>query len=637
MDAYTVRSAEELYQVQGWGDGHFAISPQGTLQVRPEGPTGAAVDLQAAVERLAEQGIRPPVVLRFPQLLRHRVERLNHAFRRALKDNGCKDVRYRGVFPIKVNQRREVVQALSKAGRPWQFGLEVGSKAELVAALTMDPSRKSLLIVNGFKDKAFLEAACDATAFKDEVIIVLDEVGELPALLPMLDKASDPPTLGLRLKLRSKAPGKWALSGGGKAKFGLTIPEVLWAVEELRKAGHLDRLQMLHFHIGSQISQIRRIAEATREAARMHAELVRLGVPLRLLDLGGGLAIDYDGSASSAPTSCNYTVEEYASTVVAILKDACDDAEVPMPDIISESGRFVVTHHAVFITNVLRRIPYLAPDPDTGGPQDADPTPLWNLYEMHEDLSAKNAFESFHDAVQIRDDLYQLFDLGHLRLEQLGRAERLLRSTFRRVRTLLEKEEETETEEYEQARALMGQKLVCNFSLFQSLPDIWGVKQRFPILPLHRLGERPTEVATLADITCDSDGEIRHFTGPNGTRGELPVHPMRPGEPYHFAMALVGAYQDTLGDYHNLFGETDEAFLETTEEGGWRTVLHQPGSRVADMLEWVRYDPADLKRRLGRRIDTLHRNGRISKDEATSLRRRFTDLIGSSTYLEAAP
>jgi arginine decarboxylase len=632
---FSVREAEELYQVPGWGDGYFRINSDGNLAVRPTGRKGPEVDLFEVMARLQEEDLDTPIVLRFPQILRHRVDRLNRAFDKALRDNNCKGVRYRGVFPIKVNQRREVVQELAKAGRRWQYGLEVGSKAELVAALTMDPSRKSLLVVNGFKDRPFLEAACDATAFKDEVVIVLDEVGELPHLIPLMAASERPPILGLRLKLRSKAPGKWSLSGGEKAKFGLTIPEVLWAVEELQKAGQLDRLQMLHFHIGSQISHIRRIGEAAREAARMHVELVKMGAPLRLIDLGGGLAVDYDGSASSAPTSCNYTMEEYASTVVAIMKDACDDAEVPMPDLISESGRSVVSHHAVFVTNVIRRIPYLALAPDTDGPREEDPTPLWNLYELHNDLTHKNVYESFHDAVQIRDDLYTLFDLGHLRLEAMGRGERLLRAVFAKIKTVLEEEEDTESEEYTQTRALLGQKLVCNFSLFQSLPDVWGVKQQFPILPLHRLDQEPKEVATLADITCDSDGEIRHFADAMGTRNELPVHSLSPGKPYYLAMCLVGAYQDALGDYHNLFGETNEAFIDVNEDGTWSLGRITAGSQVADMLEWVRYDPKDLKRRIRRRVERLRQNGRLGAEEARALAARYVALIDSSTYLES--
>ena len=632
MARVSAAAAQERYHVDGWGDGYFRVQG-GTLRVHPTRGK-RSVDLFEVAQSLREDGYGPPVVLRFPQILEDRVARLNHAFRDALRDQGLKGVRYRGVFPIKVNQRRDVVQAVAKAGRKFAYGLEVGSKAELVAALTMDPNRKSLLVVNGFKDKAYLEAACHATHFKDEVVIVLDEVGELPHLIPLLEGLDNPPVIGLRLKLRSKAPGKWALSGGERSKFGLTIPEVLWAVDELRAAGHLDRLQMLHFHIGSQISHIRRIAQGVREAARIHTELVKLGVPLRLLDCGGGQAIDYDGSASSSSNSCNYTMEEYASTVVATVKDVCEEAEVSVPELISESGRAVVAHHAVLVMNVLRRIPYIIPEPDEGERNDDDPTPLWNLYDVLADLGPKNAFESFHDAAQAREDLHTLFDLGHLRLPDLARAEGLLRRIFARIRELLGAEGEEESEEYQMAQSLLSQKLVCNFSLFQSLPDVWGVKQQFPVLPIHRLDEEPTEVATLTDITCDSDGEIRQFIDAHGTRPELPVHKLRSGEPYYLAVPLVGAYQDALGDYHNLFGETNEATV--TVDGDVNITRRGHGSRVAEMLEWVDYDPKDLARRIRRRVRRLQDNGRIDADTAKALAARYERLIQSRTYLDVA-
>jgi arginine decarboxylase len=633
---FTVREAEDLYQLPGWGDGYYRVTGAGTLAVMPKGPDGVEVDLFDVITRLGEQGMGTPVTLRFPQIIQHRVDRLNAAFVKALKDNNCKGIKYRGVFPIKVNQRREVVQTLTKAGRKWDYGLEVGSKAELVAALTMDPNRDSLLVVNGFKDREFLEAACAATHFKDEVIIVLDEVGELEHLIPIMT-AMEPerrPILGIRLKLRSKAPGKWALSGGERAKFGLTIPEVLYAVDKVREEGMLDRIQMLHFHIGSQISDIRRITQGVREAARIHAEMVRMGVPLRLIDVGGGMAVDYDGSGSSGSNSANYTMEEYASSIVAQLKDVCDEAGIPVPDIINESGRAVVSHHAILAVNAVRRIPYLEIEPDDADRREDDPTSLWNLYDTYRFLNSKNVFESFHDAVQYREDLQSLFDLGHLPLASLGRAETVFRAIVAKVRDLLKDDEEAGSEEYEQANNLLSQKVVCNFSLFQSLPDVWGVKQQFPIMPIHRLREAPKAVATIADITCDSDGEIRRFIDMDGTKPILPIHDLRPGEPYYLAMALVGAYQDTLGDYHNLFGETNEAWIEVDDKGKWSVVRQTGGSKVSDMLRWVRYNPADLRDSLKDRIGRLKAKGAVDAETARQLTTRFINLIDANTYLE---
>ena len=633
MAHFTVRDAEDLYQVPGWGDGYYRITGAGTLAVLPMGPDGPEVDVHEIVEKLAEEGLGTPLTLRFPQVLQHRVDRLNKAFHKALKDNGLKGVGYRGVFPIKVNQRRDVVQTLTKSGRKWDYGLEVGSKAELIAALTMDPNRDSLLVVNGFKDRQFLEAACHATYFKDEVIIVLDEVGELDHLLELMDGLESKPVLGVRLKLRSKAPGKWALSGGERSKFGLTIPEVLYAVDRLREAGMLDRLQQTHFHIGSQISDIRRITQGVREAARIHAELAKMGVPLKYIDVGGGMAVDYDGSGSSGSNSANYTMEEYASSIVATLKDVCDESGIPVPDIINESGRAVVSHHALLVVNAVRRVPYLDMVPE-GEPREDDPTSLWNLHYTFQYISSKNVFESFHDAVQYREDLQNLFDLGHLDLEALGRAEVLLRAILAKVRDLLKEEEETEAEEYEQANSLLSQKVVCNFSLFQSLPDVWGVKQQFPIMPIHRLRERPDDVATLADITCDSDGEIRRFIDMEGTRPTLPTHDLVPGQPYYLAMALVGAYQDTLGDYHNLFGETNEAWVECDAKGKWTVTRQTQGSKVSDMLRWVRYNPADLRDSLKDRIKRMKDKGKVSSEKARELTGDLVGLIDASTYLE---
>lgn len=634
MAHFTVREAEDLYQVAGWGDGYYRISGAGTLAVRPLGPDGPEVDLLEVVQHLGEQDLGTPLTIRFPQVLQHRVDRLNKAFHKALKDNGIKGVHYRGVFPIKVNQRKEVVQTLTKSGRKWDYGLEVGSKAELIAALTMDPNRDSLLVVNGFKDRQFLQAACHATHFKDEVIIVLDEVGEIDHLIELMEGLESKPILGVRLKLRSKAPGKWALSGGERAKFGLTIPEVLYAIDRLREAGMLDRLQQTHFHIGSQISDIRRITQGVREAGRIHAELVKMGVPLKYIDVGGGMAVDYDGSGSSGSNSANYTIEEYASSIVATLKDVCDEARIPVPHIINESGRAVVSHHAVLVVNAVRRIPYLELRPQDE-PEEDDPTSLWNLHYSYQYVNSKNVFETFHDAVQYREDLQNLFDLGHLDLPALGRAEVLFRAILARVRDILKDEDETEAEEYEQCNNLLSQKIVCNFSLFQSLPDVWGVKQQFPILPIHRLRERPDDVCTVADITCDSDGEIRRFIDVEGTKANLPTHPIRPGEPYYLAMTLVGAYQDTLGDYHNLFGETNEAWVETDAKGKWTITRQTHGSRVSDMLKWVRYSPADLRDSLKDRIKRLKAKGAINAETARELQSDLVGLIDASTYLEA--
>lgn len=627
MARQSIASAKEQYNLDGWSEGYFGINPQGHLTVHPT--SEYEVDVLELIEELRGDGHGPPMVLRFPQILAGRLERINQAFQIALRDQGVTS-QYHGVFPIKVNQRKEVVQALARAGRKWQYGLEVGSKAELIAALTMDPNRKSLLIINGFKDPAFLRAACYATTLKDNVIIVIDELGELQLLVSILKETGLRPTLGLRLKLRSKAPGKWALSGGQQAKFGLTISEVLHAVQQLRAAGYLDLLQMVHAHIGSQISDIRRLVQGVRETTRIHAELVKLGVPLQWLDVGGGLAIDYDGTGSSNHNSCNYTIEEYANSLVATVKDVCDEEGVKVPHLITESGRAVVAHHAVLVSNVVRRVPSHPMSAHTARAD--DPTPLRNLYETRNHLGGNNVFESFHDAVQASDDLHVLFDLGHLRIEALGRGEQLLREVLAKVKDILIRQDETDSEEFVQANTMLRQKMVVNFSLFQSLPDVWGVKQQFPILPIHRLTERPSDQATIADITCDSDGEVRKFIDAHGSASSMPVHALR-GESYYLAVPLVGAYQDALGDYHNLFGETNEAVV-TVGPDGWHVDRISDGSLVKDMLAWVRYNPRDLGRRLRRRINRLQEQGKLGRADARAAKETLLDLIDGSTYLE---
>jgi arginine decarboxylase len=621
--------AAALYGIPNWGKGFFHVSENGDLVVRPTREASRSVALKWIVDEVAARGIATPMVIRFPQILSSAVSNLNDAFARAIDEYGYGNV-FRGVFPIKVNQKRVVVDHVVEAGRRYGYGLEAGSKPELLAAIAADLGPECLITCNGYKDDLFIRMALNAVRMKKNVVLILEKVSELDRILSVAKKRGVRPLIGMRSKLYARGSGKWAKSGGEAAKFGLTTPEMLEAVKILKARKMLDCLVMLHFHIGSQITDIRKIKEAIREAGRVYAKLRAKGVPIRYLNLGGGLGVDYDGSKTAFDSSMNYSVQEYANDVVYTVKQICDEENVPAPVLVTESGRAVTAYHSVFVTNVLdvadrieqgRRV-RVTP---------SDPTVLQELAAVYDSVNAKTLRESYHDAQQYKEELFTLFNLGHLSLEDRSKGEVLFWQICDRIHKDLKTLKEV-PEEFEDMETMLADKYVLNFSVFQSLPDIWAIDQLFPILPIHRLNERPAEFGTLADITCDSDGKIEKFIDLRDIKETLPLHALRAGEPYYIGVCLMGAYQDVLGDLHNLFGEAHEVLVSVDEEGRPHVTDVLPGESCERVLEYMNYDRAEILDSLDRQIRRVP--GRLPPEEARAIYQEFEEVFPRYTYLE---
>ncbi|HTR03732.1 MAG TPA: biosynthetic arginine decarboxylase [Thermoanaerobaculia bacterium] len=622
--------AAALYGIPHWGKGFFHVSDDGDLVVRPTREPSRGVVLKQIVDQVAVRGISTPMVIRFPQILMSAVANLNDAFARAIDEYGYGNV-FRGVFPIKVNQKRVVVDHIVEAGRRYGYGLEAGSKPELLAAIAADLGPECLITCNGYKDEIFVRMALNAVRMKKKVVLILEKVSELERILDVAKARGVRPLIGMRSKLYARGSGKWAKSGGEAAKFGLTTPEMLEAVKILKARKMLDCLVMLHFHIGSQITDIRKIKEAIREAGRVYAKLRALGVPIQYLNLGGGLGVDYDGSKTAFDSSMNYSVQEYANDVVYTVKQICDEEKVPAPVLVTESGRAVTAYHSVFVTNVLdvadrieqgRRV-RVAP---------SDPTVLQELASVYESVNAKTLRESYHDALQYKEELFTLFNLGHLSLEDRSKGEILFWQICEKIHRDLKNLKEV-PEEFEDMETMLADKYVLNFSVFQSLPDIWAIDQLFPILPIHRLNERPTEFGTLADITCDSDGKIEKFIDLRDIKETLPLHGLKNGEPYYVGVCLMGAYQDVLGDLHNLFGEVNEVLVTVDEEGRAHVADVRPGESCERVLGYMNYDRTEILDAIDRQLRRAA--GRpLKKDEARAIYRDFAEVFPRYTYLE---
>ncbi len=622
--------AAALYGIPNWGKGFFAVSEDGDLLVRPTREASRSVSLKEIVDEVAQRGITTPIVIRFSQILQRAVANLNDAFGRAIHEYGYGNV-FRGVFPIKVNQKRVVVEHIIEAGRPYGYGLEAGSKPELLAAIAADLHPESLITCNGYKDDTFIRMALNAVRMKKKVVLILEKVSELERILTVAKLRGVRPLLGMRAKLYARGSGKWAKSGGESAKFGLTTPEMLEAVKILKSKRMLDCLVMLHFHIGSQITDIRKIKEAIREAGRVYAKLRALGVPIQYLNLGGGLGVDYDGSKTAFDSSINYSVQEYANDVVYSVQQICEEEKVPPPILVTESGRAVTAYHSVFVTNVLD----VADRIDQGrrvAVHANDPTVLQELGSIYETVNAKNLRESYHDAIQYKEELFTLFNLGHLSLEDRSKGEILFWQICEKIHKDLKTLKEI-PEEFDDMETMLSDKYVLNFSVFQSLPDVWAIDQLFPILPIHRLNERPSEFGTLADITCDSDGKIEKFIDLRDIKETLPLHALRNSEPYYIGVCLMGAYQDVLGDLHNLFGEAHEVLVTVDEEGKARIDDVLPGESCERVLGYMNYDRSEMLDSIGRQLARV--SGRpLKKDEAAAIYREFEGVFPKYTYLE---
>lgn len=622
--------AGSLYGIPHWGKGFFHVSESGDLLVLPTRETSRAVALKQIVDEVALRGITAPMVIRFPQILSATVENLNEAFERAIEEYGYENA-FRGVFPIKVNQKRVVVEQIIEAGRKHNYGLEAGSKPELLAAIAADLGPDCLITCNGYKDEAFIRMALNGVRMKKKVVLILEKVSELDRILTVAKMRGVKPLLGMRAKLYARGSGKWAKSGGEAAKFGLTTPEMLEAIKILKSRRMLDALVMLHFHIGSQITDIRKIKSAIREAGRVYAKLRAAGVPIQYLNLGGGLGVDYDGSKTAFESSMNYSVQEYANDVVYTVKAICDEEKVPPPILVTESGRAVTAYHSVLIANVLD----VADRIDQGrrvkvSPN--DPPVIQELAGILSTVNAKNMRESYHDALQYKEELFTLFGLGHLSLEDRAKGEVLFWQVCERIHKDLKTLKEI-PEEFEDMETMLADKYVLNFSVFQSLPDSWAIDQLFPILPIHRLNERPTELATLADITCDSDGKIEKFIDLRDIKETLPLHRFQDEEPYYIAFCLTGAYQDVLGDLHNLFGEAHEVLVTVDEDGRSRVEDVLPGESCERVLEYMNYDRTQILNSISRQLRRVA-NRPVKKDEIQAIYKEFEAVFPRYTYLE---
>jgi arginine decarboxylase len=589
--------------------------------------------LKELVDTLILRGINPPILIRFGEILKHRLGEMHQAFQDAIRDHNYQGT-YSLVYPIKVNQQRQVVEEVVRYGKPYRFGLEAGSKPELLAVLAV-ADNETPIICNGFKDDEYIQMVMLATKIGRRIIPVVEKYTELDLILKHCARVGVRPSIGIRLKLASRGSGRWKSSGGYRSKFGLTVTEALRALEQLKSLGMENTLELIHFHLGSQITNIRQVKGAVTEAARIYAEMRRLGaIGLQYLDVGGGLGIDYDGSQTDFESSVNYTLEEYANDVVYHIQAVCDEAGIPHPNIVSESGRAVAAYHSVLVFNVLGVSGIGEMDtPPPELPADAE-QPLLDLMETYKGLTVKNLLESYHDSQQALDAALNLFSLGYLPLDQRSIAENLFWAISHRILRMVKGMDER-PEELENLEAMLSDTYFCNFSLFQSMPDSWAVKQLFPIMPIHRLQEAPVRHAVLGDISCDSDGKVDQFIDRRDVKKTLPLHSFG-GEPYFIGTFLVGAYQEILGDLHNLFGDTNTVHVSLNEAGAIELDTVIRGDTVAEVLDYVQFHARTLLDQFRRDVERAVREGRIGYEESGRLLRFYEEGLYGYTYLEEA-
>ncbi|MCX7403434.1 MAG: biosynthetic arginine decarboxylase [Planctomycetia bacterium] len=629
VEHWSSADAADLYEVARWGNGYFSVGPNGHLLVHPDKNPTKSIDLKQLVDRLQLRGIDLPILLRFGEMLQHRLGEIHGAFSSAMKENG-----YRGdyccVYPVKVNQQRQVVEEVLQFGKPYRFGLEAGSKPELLAVIAL-ADNDTPIICNGFKDAEFIETAMLAQKIGRHIIPVVERFSELHMVLEYAEKMGVRPRIGMRIKLATRGSGRWQASGGFRSKFGLTASELLKGLELLASKGMEDCLQLLHFHQGSQITNIRHIKAALNEASRIYTELLKRGAGLKYLDVGGGLGVDYDGSQTNFESSVNYTLQEYANDVVYHVQNACDEAGVPHPTIISESGRAVVAYHSMLIFGVLG-VSEQGGNAELAAPTADAEQPLHDLTETCQNLNVRNLLESFHDAQQSLDTAMNLFASGYLPLDQRSAVENVYWTICRKI-CKLTKQLEFVPEELEGLEASLSDTYFCNFSLFQSIPDSWAIKQLFPVMPIHRLNERPTHAAVLGDVTCDSDGKIDQFIDRRDVKRTLPLHAWLQ-EPYYLGAFLIGAYQEILGDLHNLFGDTNAVHVSTDARGEVVLDAVIKGDTVREVLDYVEFDSNQLVQRLRDSIEQAVREGRICDVQAGKFLKFYEEGLGGYTYLE---
>ena len=628
--SWTIEESEKLYRIQGWGEPYFSINAAGHVTVSPKGDRGGSLDLCELVESLKQRNLALPLLIRFSDILEDRIERLNSCFARAIARYNYKNV-YRGVFPVKCNQHRQLIQDLVRFGQPHHFGLEAGSKPELMIALATLKTPGALLICNGYKDRDYIETAILAQRLGQTSVIVLEQIEEVELAIAASIALGIKPILGVRAKLTTKGVGRWGGSTGDRAKFGLTIPEIIRAVGELEKAGMLDCLQLLHFHIGSQISSISVIKDAIREASHIYVELAKLGANMNYLDVGGGLGVDYDGSKTNFHASKNYNMQNYANDVVAGVKDACDERKIQVPIIISESGRAIASHQSVLVFDVLGTsdVPREVPEPIE---ENAHQIPR-NLYEIYQSISPENYQEVYHDAIQFKEEAVSLFNLGYLGIAERAKTEQLYWACCNKIQGIA-RQKEYVSEDLEDLEKVMASIYYINLSVFQSVPDSWAINQLFPIMPINRLDEEPTQRGILADLTCDSDGKIDQFIDLRDVKSVLELHTLKPGEPYYLALFLGGAYQEIMGNLHNLFGDANAVHIQLTPSG-YHIEHVVKGDTMKEVLSYVQYDAESLVESIRRQTEAALQQNKITLSESQLLLQNYERSLSQYTYLQS--
>ncbi|HEX7031151.1 MAG TPA: biosynthetic arginine decarboxylase [Gammaproteobacteria bacterium] len=620
------RACREIYNIARWGEGYFDVSPEGRMLVYPTGNReDGAVDLFDLASRVDEAGLSLPVLFRFGDVIRHRIESLVNAFGTAMEAYDYK-ARYTAVYPIKVNQQRSVLEDILQFGAD-KVGMEAGSKPELMAVLALAPEG-STIVCNGYKDREYLELALIGQQLGHKVYIVVEKLNEIDHIIELTKRMNIRPTLGVRVRISNAGGGRWADTGGEKSKFGLLASQLLEAVEKLDAAGMKDCLQLLHFHLGSQLANIRDIARGMRESARAYAEMHALGVPIRTMDVGGGLGVDYEGTRSRRDYSTNYSMSQYANTIVRTLWEICEEYGLPHPDVITESGRAMTAHHAVLVTNVVDAESILEFEPEA--PSDDDPMVLHDLWEGYENSDGRANLEIYQDAIYWLSEAQAMYIHGIISLEQRARAEQLYYATCRRVRANLRPTAKPQREMYDELNEKLADKYFCNMSVFQSLPDVWAIDQIFPIVPVHRLNEAPTRRAVIQDMTCDSDGRIEQYVDQDGLEATLAVHSLKKDEDYLLGFFLVGAYQEILGDLHNLFGDTDSVNVEMDEDGRFVMVRPEKGDRADEVLAYVHLAAEDL---LACYREKILKAG-LDKKTRTRYMEALEEGLAGYTYLE---
>lgn len=630
MKKWTIDDAKELYNINGWGTSYFGVNENGNVYVTPC-KDDTQIDLREVMDELALRDVTAPVLLRFPDILDNRIEKTASCFDIAAKEYGYKAESFI-IYPIKVNQMQPVVEEIISHGQKFNLGLEAGSKPELHAVIALQCQSDSLIVCNGYKDQNYIELALLAQKMGKRIFIVVEKLNELDIIAKAAKKFDVKPNLGIRIKLASSGSGKWEDSGGDASKFGLTSSELLTALKRLDEKGLHDSLRLIHFHIGSQITKIRRIQSALREAAQFYVQLHKMGYNVDFVDCGGGLGVDYDGTRSpSSESSVNYSIQEYVNDCIYTFVDAADKNDIQHPNIITESGRSLAAHHSVLVIDVLETAS-LPEMPEQFEPSEKDHQLVKDLYEIWDNLSPRTMLEDWHDAEQIREEALDLFSHGIVDLKTRAEIESMYWSVCREVNSLAKSLKHT-PEELKRLDKLLADKYFCNFSLFQSLPDSWAIDQLFPIMPLQRLDERPTRNATLQDITCDSDGKITNFVTNRHVSHVLPIHSLRKNEDYYLGVFLIGAYQEILGDMHNLFGDTNAVHI-SVKDGSYHIDQVFDGETVEEVLDYVQYNPKKLVRQLEVWVAKSVKQGKISLEEGKQFLSNYRSGLYGYTYLE---